>query len=138
MRIIEEKRDGAALSKIKLIGQRCGGILVRFPPNKNQHTSYPFGIHAKCDVLWDYRSVHDLFYIQAKLCHRPFVSEGSACEDCHALTFTPLYIGTMNQIQRGIHENSPLIYHGIGGLIGVTRPKAEQVHQIQMTKLNTS
>ncbi|KAN0137295.1 hypothetical protein V8E53_004740, partial [Lactarius tabidus] len=27
MRIIEEKRDGAALLKIKLIGQRCGGIL---------------------------------------------------------------------------------------------------------------
>ena len=44
----------------------------------------------------------------------------------------------MNRIQHGVHENSPLIYHGIGGLIGVARRKTEQVRQIQMTKLNTS
>jgi hypothetical protein len=137
-RTTQEKMEGAMSLGTKLIGRHCEGVLVHFPPKRNQHTLYPFGIHAEHDVPWDYHSVSDMFYIQAKLCHRPFVSRGSACEDCCALTSMPLYVGIMNQIQNGVHENAPLIYHGVGGLIGVARWKTEQVRQIQMTKLNTS
>ena len=133
-----EKREGAVSLNTKPMGPRCKGNLIRFPPNKNQHTSYPFGIHVERDEPWDYHSVNGLFYLQAKLCREPIVSGGSACEDCHALTVTPLYVGIMNQIQHSVHENSPLIYHGIGGLVGANRRKADQIRQIQMTKLNTS
>ena len=118
--------------------RRCEGVVVDFPPKKNHHTSYPFGIHNERDIPWDYRSTNDKFYIQAKLCCRPFVSEGSACQDCHELTSTPFYVGIMDRIRHGVHENSPLMYHGVGGLIEVARRKSEQVRQVQMTKLNTS
>jgi hypothetical protein len=125
-------------SEAMLSRRQCKGILVWFPPKKNHHTSYPFGIHNERDIPWDYHSINDRFYIQAKLCHRPFVSDGSACQDCHTLTSTPLYTGIMDHIQYGVHKNTPLVYHGVGGLIKVARQKLEQVHQVQLTKLNTS
>jgi hypothetical protein len=35
-------------------------------------------------------------------------------------------------------ESTPLVYHGVGGLIEVARQKSKQVCQVQLTKLNTS
>jgi hypothetical protein len=119
-------------------GTRCKGVVVHFPSGKNHHTSYPFGIHNDRDIPWDYCSTKDMFSIQAKHCHRPFISEGDACRDCRALTSTPLYVSIMDRIVHGVHKNAPLVYHGVGGLIQVARRKSEQVRQVQMTKLNTS
>ncbi|KAH9167194.1 hypothetical protein EDB89DRAFT_2126133, partial [Lactarius sanguifluus] len=119
-------------------GACCEGILVQFPHGKNHHISYPFGIHSERDLPWDYRSTRDKFYIQAKLCRRPSISKGNACNDCQALTSVPLYISIMDRIRNGVHENTPLIYHGIGGLVEVARHKTEQVQQLRLTKLNAS
>lgn len=88
----------------------CKGILVEFP--------------------WDYRSTRDKFYIQAKQCRKPLISKGSACKDCQVLTSMPLYINIMDRIQCGVHESTPLVYHGVGGLVEVTRRKTEQVRQL--------
>ncbi len=76
----------------------CEGILVQFPQGKNHHISYPFGIHSERNIPWDYCSTKDKFYIQAKLCRKPSVSKGSACEDCRELTSIPLYISIMDRI----------------------------------------
>jgi hypothetical protein len=32
----------------------CKGILISFPEGTNQHTSFPFGIHSKHAVPWNY------------------------------------------------------------------------------------
>ncbi|KAF8257899.1 hypothetical protein EI94DRAFT_1774312 [Lactarius quietus] len=93
-------------------------IPVEFPQGRNHHISFPFGIHNERDIPWDYRSTGDKFYIQAKLCHKPSVSEGSACDNCQALTSIPLYI--------------------IGGLVEVARRKTEQVQELRLMKLNAS
>ncbi|KAI9430083.1 hypothetical protein H4582DRAFT_2064198 [Lactarius indigo] len=117
---------------------RCEGIFVEFPHGKNHHISYPFGLHSERNVPWDYRSTKDKFYIQAKLCRKPSISQGSACEDCQALTSIPLYISVMDRIRHGVHENAPLVYHGVGGLVEVARRKTGQVRQLRLTKLNAS
>ena len=44
----------------------------------------------------------------------------------------------MDQIQKGTHESTPLIYHGVGGLVEVTWHKTEHVRQLQLMKLNVS
>jgi hypothetical protein len=100
--------------------------------------SYPFGIHNEHIVPWDYHSINNRFYIQAKLCSRLIIREGRACQDCCALTSIPLYAGIMDRIRCGMHESTPLVYHGVGGLIEVARQKSEQVCQVQLTRLNTS
>jgi hypothetical protein len=95
-------------------------------------------MHNEHNVPWDYRSTRDKFYIQLRLCRKPSVSAGSACNDCRALTSIPLYVNIMNRVRNGVHENAPLIYHGFGGLLEVAQCKTEQLWQLQLTKLNAS
>lgn len=121
-----------------LRGVYCEGIPVEFPQGKNQHISYPFGLHNERDIPWDYRSTRGKFFIQSLLCRKPPVSAGRACDDCRALTSIPLYNKIMDRIRNGVHENTPLIYHGFGGVLEVARRKTEQVRQLRLTKLNTS
>ncbi|KAH9050407.1 hypothetical protein EDB83DRAFT_2522604 [Lactarius deliciosus] len=64
--------------------------------------------------------------------------DGNACNNCQALTSIPLYVNIMDRIQHGVHENAPLVYHGVGGLIEVAWRKIEQVQQLRLTKLNAS
>ena len=44
----------------------------------------------------------------------------------------------MDRIQHGTHENVPLMYHGVGALITITRWKANHIKQLRMSKLNDS
>ncbi|KAH9064928.1 hypothetical protein EDB87DRAFT_1540754, partial [Lactarius vividus] len=108
----------------------CEGIFVEFPHGKNHHILYPFSLHSECNIPWDYHSTKDKFYIQAKLCCKPLISQGSTCKDCQALTSIPLYISIMDQIQHGVHKNAPLVYHGVRGLVEVARHKTGQVQQL--------
>lgn len=41
----------------------CKGILIEFPDGKDEHTSYPFGLHKERTMPWNYQSVNNSFYI---------------------------------------------------------------------------
>ena len=114
----------------------CNGIPIIFPEGKNEHTSYPFGLHNERVVPWNYRSTDDSFYIQAKSCQKSSSGPGKACGSCQKLTSSTLYKGILHRIENGAHENIPLVYHGIGGLITVARRKTDQLHQLQLSKFN--
>jgi hypothetical protein len=116
----------------------CEGILVVFPTGKNEHTSYPFGLHSERSIPWNYRSIDDSFYIQAKSCQRSSSEAGGVCGNCQKLTSTTLYRGIIDRIEYGAHENIPLVYHGIGGLVTLARRKSDQLNQLQLSKLNDS
>lgn len=114
----------------------CDGILVTFPEGKNEHTSYPFGLHSERAVPWNYRSIDNSFYIQAKSCQKSLSKAGTACESCLKLTSSTLFKGIVDRIKFGAHENIPLVYHGVGGLVAVARRKTDQLHQLQLSKFN--
>ena len=40
-------------------------------------------------------------------------------------------------MEHGVHENTPLAYHGVGGLVVAVRQRIDQVWQMCLTKLNT-
>ena len=60
----------------------CEGFLVIFPEGANHHTSYLFGIHSEQSVPWNYHSIDNKFYLQAKSCQKVTSTEGEACENC--------------------------------------------------------
>jgi hypothetical protein len=116
----------------------CEGVVVVFPDGKNHHSSYPFGMHSGFSVPWNYQSIDNIFYIQAKLCQKVSTEAGGACENCQKLTSNALYTGIMDQIKHGIHDQTPLMYHGIGGLMTIVWRKNDLVSQLHMSKLNDS
>jgi hypothetical protein len=89
-------------------------------------------------VPWNYHSIDDKFYLQAKLCQKSSSMAGRVCKNCQELTSSTLYTGIMNRIKVSAHENIPLAYHGVGGLMAVTRRKTDQNEQLHMSKLNDS
>ena len=44
----------------------------------------------------------------------------------------------MNQIKHGMHESTPLVYHGVGGLVTAVRRRVDQVQRLRMIKLSDS
>ncbi|KAH9072200.1 hypothetical protein EDB83DRAFT_2313286 [Lactarius deliciosus] len=60
-------------------GWPCKGILVTFPERTTHHQSYPFGMHSKHPMPWNYRSTNNVFYLQAKLCKKKSFTEGRSC-----------------------------------------------------------
>ena len=116
----------------------CKGILVTFPEGTDHHLSYPFGIHNKHSIPWNYMSIDEKFYLQAKVCQKSLSQEGGTCKNCQNLTSSTLYTGIMSRIRFGAHENIPLVYHGVRGLMTVTRRKTDQNEQLRMSKLNNS
>ena len=76
----------------------CVGNHLTFPPGRNHHTLYPFGLHITLALPWDYHSVADRFFLQSTSCKKQIVvshHEGSgdnnhACHSCE--TFGPTSI----------------------------------------------
>ena len=69
----------------------CGRNLISFPHRKNQHTSYLFALHNHHVIPWNYHSIHDEFFLQAKMCTKWQEKEGQVCIPCEALRSTLLY-----------------------------------------------
>ncbi|KAH9004151.1 hypothetical protein EDB86DRAFT_3208354 [Lactarius hatsudake] len=116
----------------------CEGTRITFPEGTNHHMSYPFGLHSERSVPWNYHSIDDAFYLQAKSCQKISSTEGGTCGNCQTLTSSNLFAGILNRIKFGTHENVPLMYHGVGALIAIARRKTDQIEQLRMSKLNDS
>ncbi|KAK6971984.1 hypothetical protein R3P38DRAFT_2486453, partial [Favolaschia claudopus] len=109
----------------------CPGIQLIFRPGENQHTSYPFGMHAQISVPWDYSSEGNRFFIRSTSCRRQVHgAESRLCKPCKVLH------QIRQRIADGVQENTPLIYFPIGGLIRRIRKKNDQLEAMRLTKLN--
>jgi hypothetical protein len=59
-------------------------------------------------------------------------------QNCQKLTSSMLYTRIMHRIRFGAHENTPLVYHGVGALMAIVQWKTDQIEQLWMSKLNDS
>ncbi|KAJ7435530.1 hypothetical protein B0H11DRAFT_1937467 [Mycena galericulata] len=62
--------------------KHCQGLKIDFPPGKNAHTSYPFGLHATGDLPWGYHSIGHDFYLRANKCRNTISRDGAT--ECSA------------------------------------------------------
>ncbi|KAK6971287.1 hypothetical protein R3P38DRAFT_2572796, partial [Favolaschia claudopus] len=116
----------------------CPGIQLVFRPGENQHTSYPFGMHAQIAVPWDYSSEGNRFFIRSTSCRKQVHgSQSHLCNPCDVLNRrNELLYDIRKRIADGVQENTPLIYFPIGGLIRRIRKKNDQLEAMRLTKLN--
>jgi hypothetical protein len=108
---------------------QCCGIKITFPAGASPHLSYPYGIHDQLGDPWDYAVSGSLMVLRAKRCSdtsRRLHTSGR-CERCKMLSENANLQGVIWRLETGVHENTNLMYHGIGGLVTLVRRKASQV-----------
>jgi hypothetical protein len=113
----------------------CPGYRLRFPPGQQAHTSYPFGLHTLLSLPWDYSTRREGFFLTSHLCAGKAKGNGP-CRACTGLGQSKYTQKIITRYTDGIHKNSPLVYHGIGGLIDIVHQKSSEVDRLHLRRLN--
>ncbi|KAG6835458.1 hypothetical protein H0H93_001265, partial [Arthromyces matolae] len=116
----------------------CEGIRIDLPSGKSPHSTYPFGIHDMLGDPWDY-SVHGgVMVLRSRQCSGQVVikAEETRCVPCEHLLKNPNLHGILERMDTGVHENSALVYHGVGGLVKIIHRKTGQVRALRLRRLN--
>jgi hypothetical protein len=59
------------------------------------------------------------------------------CQPCGALWNHRDLSGIIERMKTGVHENTPLAYHGTGGLVEIARRKDRQIRALRLKKMKT-
>src|SRR5713101_5222643 len=113
----------------------CPGYRLRFPSGQQAHTSYPFGLYTLLSLPWDYSTRCEGFFLTSHSCTGNAKGNGPCCM-CAGLGQNKYIQKIMTRYTDGIHKNSPLVYHGIGGLIDIVHQKSSEVDHLHLCWLN--
>lgn len=83
----------------------CVGILLKFPPEKNCHTLYLFGLHNTHALPWDYHSISNKFFLQSTRCIGWIdeTHQSEVCCVCEDIRSNDNYTTMMDRIKHGVH-----------------------------------
>ena len=130
-RVVSTKKQQASNACTK----PCPGYQLHFPPGQQAHTSYPFALHTVLPLTWDYTACCDGFFLVSHSCSG-VVEVNGRCKRCNDLDRNEYLQKIIARFTNGIHENTTLIYHGIGGLIDVVHRKTHTIDQLRLRHLN--
>jgi hypothetical protein len=116
--------------------QTCCGIPVKFPLGRSAHSSYPYGIHDELGDPWDYSVTSGVMILRAKGCASKAQHMHRRCKACERLTENGNLQGVLRRIKTGVHENTHLTYHSIGGLVTIVQRKIGEVCTLCLRRLN--
>jgi hypothetical protein len=113
----------------------CPGYQLHFPPGQQAHTSYPFALHTILPLAWDYSGRCDGFFLISRAC-TGIVERNGRCKRCDDLRNNEYLEKIIARYVNGIHENTPLVYHGIGGLVNIVHRKIQAINLLRLRRLN--
>ena len=114
----------------------CYGISVEFPLGRTTHSLYPYGIHDELGDPWDYSVRSGVMTLRAKGCTLNDQHMHGRCKACDRLTGNGKLQGVLRRIKTGVHENTCLTYHSVGGLVTIVRRKIREVRTLRLRRLN--
>jgi hypothetical protein len=115
--------------------ETCPGYLLTFPPGQWADTSYPFGLHTLLSLPWYYTTRKEGFFLVSHSC-LGLAAPGQRCRRCDGLSNNEFLNKIIARYTNGIHDNSPLVFHGIGGLVEVVRRKTSLIDVLRLRRLN--
>jgi hypothetical protein len=113
----------------------CQGYLLTFPPGQWPDTSYPFTLHNLLFLPWYYTTHKEGFFLVSHSCSGLAVA-GQHCGRCNALGNNEHLNKIIARYTDGIHDNSSLVFHGIGGLVKVMHHKASMINALCLGHLS--
>ncbi|KZT40687.1 hypothetical protein SISSUDRAFT_1031710 [Sistotremastrum suecicum HHB10207 ss-3] len=117
--------------------QACRGYYVRFD-GKSPYIVYPFGLHTNesFEVPWDVSIVFHSLYLKSWVCEEVVAAGQDACMACKNLEKNTVFQGIFRRMHAGVHDNTPLLYQPIGGLISLLKIRIHQVKQYRLLQVN--
>ena len=115
--------------------ESCPGFQLTFPPGQWAHTSYPFALHNLLSLPWYYNTRKEGFFLVSHSCLGLAVV-GQRCGPCDGLGGNDNLKKIIARYSDGIHDNSPLVFHGIGGLVEAVRRKTSMIDVLRLRHLN--
>jgi hypothetical protein len=115
--------------------ETCPGFQLTFPPGQWADTSYPFALHTLLSLPWYYSTRKEGFFLVSHSCLGLAVA-GQRCRPCDDLRNNEYLENIIARYTDGIHDNSPLVFHGIGGLVEVVRRKTSVIDVLRLRRLN--
>ncbi|KAF8176492.1 hypothetical protein BJ912DRAFT_857405 [Pholiota molesta] len=115
----------------------CPGIHVQLPEGQSVHSAYPFGLHDVLGDPWDYSVTRGRLVLHASACKKKVKKGSGPCSACINLRDRdPNLAGIIQRFETGVHENSRLVFNGVGSLINIVRRKTGEVRALRLRKLN--
>jgi len=115
--------------------ESCPGYQLTFPPGQWADTSYPFAIHKLLALPWYYGTRKEGFFLVSHSCLGLAVA-GRRCGPCDDLGNNEYLMKIIARYTNGVHDNAPLVFHGIGGLVEVARRKTLSIDVLRLRHLN--
>ena len=135
---VEPASKSSNPKRIECASAPCTGIIVKMPPGKSAHSAYLFGLHDEFGDPWDYSVAGGQLTLHARGCRKKPRPGQDKCAECNGLSQNTTLQGVLDHIEFGVHENSRLAYHGVGGLVKMIRKRTGQVNSLRLQKLNDS
>lgn len=117
--------------------EACPGYLLTFPRGQWADTSYPFALHTLLSLPWYYSMHKGGFSLVSHSCLGQ-AAVGQRCGPCDNLGNNENLKKIIARYTSGVHDNSPLVFHGIGGLVEVVRRKTSVIDALRLTRLNVA
>jgi hypothetical protein len=115
--------------------EACPGYLLTFPRGQWADTSYPFALHTLISLPWYYSTRKEGFFLTSQSCLGLTVA-GRRCGPCRNLGNNEILIKIITRYTDGVHDNAPLVFNGIGGLVEVVRRKTALIDTLRLRRLN--
>ena len=132
--IISDNEDVRSMPRARAVSERkqaCPGYLLTFPRGQWADTSYPFALHTLLSLPWYYSTHKEGFILVSHSCLGLTIA-GQHCGPCHDLGNNEYLKKIIARYTNGVHDNAPLVFHGIGGLVEVVRHKASLINTLQL------
>ena len=108
---VEERPEGPQMSVTT-----CKGYILIFLDRKSPHTAYPFTLHEKLTLPWDYMVQNGEMVLFSKSCTRIAKGKVQSCQACQQLCENKHLEGVVSRIKDRVHENTAFAYVGFSGL----------------------
>jgi hypothetical protein len=120
--------------------RHCEGLRIQFPPGKTPNSTYPFALHDKPWIGWNYMVNDGQMTLSARACKRILPTEAAErqCEECKVLDDNQILQGVLRRIERGVDENAPFMYQGHAGMVEVSGRKTRQIEALRLNGLNNA
>lgn len=114
----------------------CTGFVVNFEKGQNPHLTYPFGLHAKITLPWNYSVHNGTLILYSQSCNGSATRDTPTCQSCRDLPLHSALSGILSRAELGMHENSGYSYYGFGVMLEIVEKKNEQLEAMRLKGLN--